>query len=280
MSTRPDFLVVGAQKCGTTTLYEDLRAHPNVALAEKESQHIFLDAAARESAYDKVFGSSPRVHRINGEVSTVYAMLPDRQGTAELAAEVNPDMRIVYIVRDPIDRVLSHHHHDFALSLVPANINEAVRTHPQLLNHSRYAMQIRPWFEQFQDVLVIRFEDYMEGRTAGRQKVGDFLGLSPWPDNVDDDAHNVASEKHVATGGWRRIAMHPVYRQYVRGLVPETVRRKVTTRILPKAPERPEAPSAATFEFLIRELQPEVIELAQLTGSDPWWDLKTHQTAV
>ena len=135
MSRLPDLIVIGAQKCGTTTLWEDLRGHPRVHLGEKESRVLSggpLDRAELVSRYARQFRGA-KEGAVLGEVSTRYAMLPDDPDAPANARSVAPRAQIVYIVRDPLDRVVSHHHHDFGLGFVGPDIDEAVESYPSLL---------------------------------------------------------------------------------------------------------------------------------------------------
>ena len=140
-----DFFVIGAQKCGTTTLYEDLRGHPSIRLTEKERSPLLITGRdARRAEYGRTFrgvGSGARC----GDVSTEYAMLPRDPQTAAVAASVNPHARVVYIVRDPLHRTLSHHRHLHAEGSAGLDFGLALAERPDLLDNSRYATQVRPW---------------------------------------------------------------------------------------------------------------------------------------
>ena len=246
MNTFPDFWVIGAQKCGTTTLYEDLRLHTSVELAAKESSVLIgagLTSTDLHRRYEKTFEKTPD-GGIRGEVSTRYAMLPSSPGVPEAAVSVAPDARIVYLVREPLARVISHHHHDFTLGLTGPDIDEAVYTHPPLIDNTRYATQVEPWMTAFgkDRVLVVRFEDYMSDRAAGLADILAFIG-APEHETIDpgDVAHNAAETKHVAIGRWRRISQSSLYRDVVRPLMPEVIRRRVNQVVLPKAPHATES---------------------------------------
>lgn len=268
MSRAPDFLVIGAQKCGTTTLFEDLRAHPHVHLLPKEASALVT--ASDSGSYRRRFTGTDG---LVGEVSTQYSMKPDVD-VAGVAAEWAPEARIVYIVREPIARVVSHHHHDFALGLVGPDVDRAVLEHPSLVQNSRYATQLRPWLRAFtrERVHVIRFEDYVAARESEVARLCLFLGLEP---HVFDSSlvANAAGGKVVATGRWDRLSRNRAYRALARPLMSERARRSLMSRVLPSAPPRPDPPSRTTLDHLVEELRPEVEDLAEMLGTQPWWDL-------
>ncbi len=287
MSLVPDLIVIGAQKCGTTTLWEDLRGHPRIHIGEKESRVLcggLVDPEELLARYSRVF-SRARSGMILGEVSTRYAMLPDDRHAAHNARSVTPAAKIIYIVRDPVDRVISHHHHDWGLGLVGPDINEAIHSYPSLLDNTRYATQISPWREAFgaDAVTLVRFEDYMADRRTG---VAGLLRLVGVVDSYDpgDEAHNAAATKHIARGRWGGVAQSPMYRRVVRPLMSESVRRRVNRVVLPKAPPRPNPPSARTLQRIVDELAPEVQQLGELLGTEPMWDVAAsaarHRTAA
>src|SRR5262245_8764381 len=97
------FLGIGAQKAGTTWLHENLRTHPVLSFPHGTEIH-FWDAQRDRGIdwYRSLFVSSDRVE---GEITPAYAILPPRQ-VAEIAATF-PDLRLIYILRNPIDRAWS-----------------------------------------------------------------------------------------------------------------------------------------------------------------------------
>lgn len=272
----PQLIVIGAQKCGTTTLYEDLAQHPAITLTEKESA-VLLEHPTAQAAREAYAQHPVADGQVLVEVATEYAMRPAHEVAAR-AHGVAPETLIIYIVRDPYRRTISHHHHEVAARTMGADIDQAVRDHPRLVDYSRYAYQIRPWIEAFgaDRVHVIRFEDYMGDRTTGAMSIHRLLGLPPTPLDDPQTKHNVATKKRVAVGLGGRIARNPVYRRLIRPYLGDPVKNAVKTLLLPKAPPRPGAPSHATTLHLVERLTPEIHELAELLGTDPWWDLSVH----
>lgn len=280
----PDFLVIGAQKCGTTTLFEDLRSHPGIGLADKESSVLLGSATAsgdgielpEEDLCASYARTLPRGASgcLLGEVATGYSMLPRYPNAISNAVRVLPNAKIIYIVREPVARVVSHHHHDFGYGLTGPDINTSVHTHEELLNNSRYATQIQPWLDAYGSdaVLVLKFEDYVADRQASSAKVFSFLGVHPSPLPDPQLVHNAGESKRVGVGLLGRVAHSELYRTHIRGQLPESMRRRLSGRLLPKAPPRPAPPSPETVQFVINELWPEVTRLAELLGTDPWWD--------
>jgi hypothetical protein len=107
----PDFFIVGAPKCGTSALASYLGGHPGLFLAPiKEPNYFCLDAPGlrvidRPDTYSRLFASA-LPEQLCGEASTAY-LFSDTAVPAILDA--NPAARIIVLVRDPLDMILSHH---------------------------------------------------------------------------------------------------------------------------------------------------------------------------
>ncbi|WP_026818199.1 sulfotransferase [Arthrobacter castelli] len=277
MTSLPDFLVIGAQKCGTTTLYEDLRSHPRVFIPDKETSGLVdlkLDDASSVEKYCSMFEQGGS--RLSGEVSTLYSMLP-MYDVARTAGRLLGAAQILYIVREPISRVISHHHHEFSAGAMGPDIDVEVEQRPELVDNSRYATQVAPWIDAFgrSNVHIIRFEDYMADRQAGADGVFRKLGLDQWKLPTASEAFNTADNKFLATGLRGKVSRSTPYRRLIRPLFPEAVRRRLMRLVLPKPPKRPNPPSEDTVAELVRRLQPEVVALSEWTGGELWWDLNT-----
>lgn len=276
----PGALVIGAQKSGTTTLYEDLRTHPGVFFPEDKepgdlSSDEVLTPAGRER-YQRMFHRS-RPGQLCAEASTIYTKLPDFPGVPERAHEViGSDLRMIYIVRNPIDRIVSHHRHEQTLRLrPPMPIDEAIRTDHRFLAYSSYAMQAQPWIETFGPgrVLVVRFEDYIRDRREGVASVEAFLGLRPMPDLIDaDERFNVTGVEPLTSPAIRRVARSRVYRTTIRPFLSTDVRRRLRFVVLPKPTELPPPPSPATIDHIIDALHEDLERQPSLFGrSAPLW---------
>lgn len=109
----PDFLVIGAAKAGTTTLHRYLQRHPGLFLCEPKEPEFF----SRDEVFARGLGwycslfSAARSDQLCGEASTTYTRWPHTADAAARIAEVLPRARLVYLLRNPIDRAYSHYAH-------------------------------------------------------------------------------------------------------------------------------------------------------------------------
>lgn len=257
-------------------MWEDLRRHPDLVVAEKEAgllhRHPDDDDQLRRIIERRRSGLRPG--QAFGEVCTTYAMRPHLPDVSDRAARLLGQQAVaIYLVRHPLHRIISHHRHDVASGRMRMGIDEAVRADPRLLDYTRYATQVRPWIAALgaDRVQVIALETYVRDRSASLAAVCHSIGVSR-PTAMDDVVHNASLDKPVATGAWRRLSASGAYRRVLRPLLPEGLRRRAMSAVLPVAPPAPPGPSADTIALIRRELASEVDDLRGLAGPLPWPD--------
>ncbi|MGI9013119.1 MAG: sulfotransferase [Phycisphaerales bacterium] len=260
--TLPDFLIIGAMKAGTTSLYRDLLTNPEIFMPlEKEPESLLSDevlSGRGRAAYESLFAPS-QPEQCCGEASTGYTKLPDHAGVPQRALQLlGPELRVVYLVRDPVKRIVSHHHHSVTTGVFSIDdVNIAVREYPQLLNWSRYAMQAQTWIDVFSraQVRIVRFEEYVSHRRETVAELSTFVGVTPRPELVEvDRIFNQSEGKPVPTTGWKRVRNSRLYRFTVRPLLSQGLRDRVRTMVMPKAPPPKGGPSDDTVAFIRAEL--------------------------
>jgi hypothetical protein len=283
---RPDFLVIGAMKCGTTTMYHDLLSHPDIFLPDKESNLLFSPSPAK--AYAKVY-RKVKSGQICGEVCPDYSKLPDLEDAVPNARALFTDTapRMVYVVREPLSRTLSHHRFvssrlDSRFPSMDSDINHCVRRHPELVNYSRYAMQLRPWIEAFghHKLLVIRFEDYIQDRENTLTKLLAFLGASSAHlPGGQDSLKNSSASRPVLTPGWQSFIDTKLYRRMLRPLLSASLREGIRSRVLPKPVADWTLPTPETRQYILDQTREDTIELqAILELNSPLWGSTASET--
>ena len=197
----PDFLVIGAQKAGTTALYAYLRWHPGITGPSWKEVSFFDRHWWRgERWYRGHFPVRP-AGRLVGEASPSYLFHPL---APERARALVPDVRLVALLRDPVARAYSHYQHEVALGREPLSFEDALaaeesRTRGEVeriladprafsrawWDHTyaargRYAEQLERWLDVFprERLLVIRSEDLGERPAETYASILDFLGAT------------------------------------------------------------------------------------------------------
>jgi hypothetical protein len=199
-------LIIGAMKSGTTSLLAYLSSHPAVVRSPMKEPNFFTDDdlwARGEQWYRDLFQWDPSRHRWAVEASTSYT----KPGTSEIAAEriasFPGEKRLIFIMRNPIDRLRSHLAHGKALgwrSFAGSEIPDKV------LRTSKYAEQLRPYSTHFPraDLLLLLFEDLVADPATLMGRVYAHLELEPSAVDLAR-AHNVTSERLVRPDWYNRI---------------------------------------------------------------------------
>ena len=125
----PTFLIVGGMNCGTTALYRYLQAHPEVYMPSVKAPEFFVEEANWRRGVDwyrRMFAGAPPDAVAIGEASNAYTKHPRYRGVPKRVASVLPDVRLIYVVRDPVARMRSHYQTKVAEGSEVAPFAEAV----------------------------------------------------------------------------------------------------------------------------------------------------------
>lgn len=202
----PDFVIIGAAKSGTTTLFQWLAAQPEVfAPPVKEPRFFSRDYEKGLDWYTSLFAGATE-GQVTGEASTNYTDAQYSEVAAARMAERIPEARLVYLLRHPIERLRSQYRHDLRRAVVERPLPDAVHIDGNpYVERSRYWSRLRPYTEVFArgQICVVRFDDVVDGG-PGWKTVLSHLGL---PERAAPDAvHNVtAAKEHVTPAlAWLR----------------------------------------------------------------------------
>ncbi|MFN3231034.1 MAG: sulfotransferase family protein [Alphaproteobacteria bacterium] len=201
---RPDFVIIGAQKAGTTSLFNYLAQHPLVQRALRKEVHYFDNHYANgEHWYRSHFPIEAELRAagaLTGEATPYYMAHP--HALQRIRSDL-PDAKLIAVLRDPVERAVSHYFHEIRhgnehLSLTAALETEDDRISPELLRmtenpdyksathqrftylaRSRYIEQLRPLLKEgaTHELLILRAEDLFADPVATMQKAFEFLGL-------------------------------------------------------------------------------------------------------
>ena len=207
----PNFIVIGAMKSGTTSLYHYLRDHEQIFMSRIKELDFFAEAGNWSRGMDwyrqQFKGAENALAR--GEASTLYTKYPEHTGVPERIAATVPDVRLIYVVRDPIERLRSHYQHRVMTGMEKSPPEVALLENPSYVNCSRYAMQLERYLDHFprEQILVVPSEALKADRTATVQQVYEFLGVDPsrMPPHLDKEYYRTAQRrKYPALVWWTR----------------------------------------------------------------------------
>lgn len=181
----PQALVIGAPKAGTTTLCAALMRHPDIWMYPRKETHFFNEYYETRGIawYSSLFNDAPS-DALLMEGTPDYAMSNYVESTLPRIATHIPDARMIFIARDPVDRIESHYVQMVANWRTEISLEEALRRWPEIVESSDYPRILDVIHQHFppEQVLVLFFDDYVANRTATYKRVLHFLGLpSPSP---------------------------------------------------------------------------------------------------
>ncbi len=204
---RVNLFLIGAMKSGSTTLANYLDSHPQIQMSSEKEPGYFVPElwkGRRPEEYVSLFRQCEGI-RYYGDASTHYSKLPTYAGVPGRICEYNSNARIIYVMRHPIERAISHYFHnlrDLKYGRETRPPAKAILEDPVYVAYSNYAMQIQPYFDRFghEKVYPIIFEELK--RSPNQTLAALWRWLSVEPVEVHHPEHaNQKPEAIVAVRG-------------------------------------------------------------------------------
>lgn len=209
----PSFIIIGAQRCGTTSLYDYLSHHPQIIPSPVKELFYFDDYYTRPIEWYKSFFPTEKEREklerdlvasvITGEASPSYFFHPY---AAKRIKETLPDVKLILVLRDPIERAYSHYNHIKRLNREPLSFEEALekeleRITPDVeklardenykadqrrdysyLTRGYYAKQLKEWYKHFpkEQLLIIQSEEFYRETPKVYDEIVEYLGLNSY----------------------------------------------------------------------------------------------------
>jgi hypothetical protein len=233
MRLMPDFIIIGGQRCGTTSLYNYLTKHPCVVPAHMKEIHFFdINFCKGVAWYRAEFPSILHEHYakqmgkrdlVTGEASPYYIFHPL---AAERVSETIPQVKLIALLRNPVDRAYSHYYLEVRRGRETLSFEDAIDKGAERLagekekliedenyyslNHRHYSYlargiyvdQLKPWMSYFprEQILILRSEDLYDDPPATLERVTEFLDLPIWEPKRYEKYHRARYPKmSVAT---------------------------------------------------------------------------------
>jgi hypothetical protein len=196
----PNFLIIGAARCGTTTLYSHLQRHPDIYLpAQKRPEPHFFYKSAEYSRgidyYERRYFSAWQGEKGVGEASTSYLYGPDVPRRVQSSL---PGVKLICSLRNPVDRAFSSYRHTVASGIETLPFAEAIAREDEraaafadtamrelapyaYVGRGLYYRQLMRWFSQFDraKIKVVIFDDLITDPHSTFAGIARFLGVAP-----------------------------------------------------------------------------------------------------
>jgi Sulfotransferase family len=204
----PNLIVIGGLKCGTTSLHHYLSLHPQISMSRPKELNFFVAELNWDLGTEWYASHFDRSAPVRGETSPHYTNLPRFAGVAERMRSLIPDAQIVYMVRDPIDRMLSHYLHSLGAGYESRTLGDAL-TDPEgsYLNRSRYGMQVEPYLREFgaDRVTIVAREELLSEREGTMRRLFELCSVDPDFDSPEFEREweTGSARAKEGTGGFR-----------------------------------------------------------------------------
>lgn len=194
MNRKPDFVIVGAAKAGTSSLYSYVSQHPQISMPDLKEPHFFSEwqpptpAPADLGGYLSLFEGIPQEIRA-GEASTSYLC---SLGAPQNIKQFRPDAKIVMVLRNPVERAYSQYWNHVRDNVEPLSFEKALEAEParvargwwcgyHYVGCGLYSDQVTRYLELFgdQSVRIYLFEDLTRNAEAVCRDVFSFLQVDP-----------------------------------------------------------------------------------------------------
>ena len=227
-----NLFVLGAQKAGTSSLHYYLQHVEDVFMCHAKETFFFTQKKWKDFDNYHMHFEDALDEKIVGESTTAYTMQPAFMNVAPRIFKYNPNAKLIYIVRDPIERAISNYWWNVHLCQETRKPLEAIKAELQYLKTSDYAYQIKPYFDLFDpsQIKIVQFEQMVESPKAVVEEVCDWLGVDCKLDKPeifstvkakgDQNIHKANTERLLG-----KLRASRFWRVHMRKYVPDSIRQ-------------------------------------------------------
>jgi hypothetical protein len=275
---RPNLFLVGSMKCGTTSLHNMLDAHPDIFMSRKLKEPAWFAGAnsSKGLAWYLEHFAEATGERYVGESSTDYTKAPRLGPVAAKIRAFSPDARILFIMRDPFARAVSHYWWEVEFSAEGRSFPDAMKASREIADVGNYAMQIAPYLETFgrDRVHVLTMETLTDHPRTAMDAILRFLDLENGGEAPPALVHKNRGRETVSrvSGPFSKLKDTPVWAA-AKAVMPRTLRRHAKAALAKPAPRIiPEDELAAGLALIRPRIKQETEALSRLVGRDfPEW---------
>ncbi len=275
-------MIIGAQKCGTGTLFRMLSKHPKLVRSYPKEPQYFSNLESTTPDLDYYHGLFEKKDgALYYEASTTYTFYPSRNLKIwDVLYEYNPNLKFIYIVRHPIDRIISSYMHSYLRGYIDMSIERAVIRKRNFIDITRYYTQISPYIRKFgpEKILILDFDDLTDYPEETLKKASDFLNidLELFDEDVYDTHANKSLDRKIIHHKYKTLSL-PI--RIIRKILPP-LWKKIEERNSRKFTERPKL-SGDLKDMIYNMLELEINEMEKLMNKDlSKWKKPSHTTEL
>lgn len=223
-SPLPSFLVIGGQRCGSSWVHKCLAEHPGVFVATPKELHFFNRYYDRGVEWYRAQFHDALGFDARGEVTPDY--IAD-ENTAKRVYEMMPGVRLVAVLREPIERAYSLYQLKRGTSLNYPTFEAAIENHPEILDHGLYAKHLTRWASFFsqEQILVLLYNDLVDSDADTIARIFQHIGadrsfVPSWVGKTDNATILPTFRRRL-----QRIGLEPVVKVIGRSRLGDSIRR-------------------------------------------------------
>lgn len=204
----PNLIVIGAQKCGTAALHHYLGLHPEIQMSTPKELGFFIKEHNWDRGVDWYRRHFDPDAPVRGESSPDYTAYPHYAGVPERMRSLVPDARLIYVVRDPIERIAAGWVHDYAKRRETGDVVDAVmHANTTYVVRSRYYLQLRQFLNHFpeEQILILDQGDLRHRRRDTLASIFSFVHVDPAFEHpgFTRERHRTGHKHRATSVGWR-----------------------------------------------------------------------------
>ncbi|HEX7293022.1 MAG TPA: sulfotransferase [Solirubrobacterales bacterium] len=273
----PNLIIIGGLKCGTTSIHHYLGLHPEIQMSKPKELNFFVEELNWDLGLDWYASRFDSRFKVRGESSPHYTNQPRFDGVAERIRQHCPDAKLLYMVRDPIKRILSHWVHATGAGYETRELVPTLSApDSSYVQRSMYWMQLQPYLERFgrDQIEIISQEELQSAREETMRRAFRFAGVD---ESFTSEQFDREWEKSSAKQGGKYQLMEkavrlPGLRSFDHNFdrLPESLRWLVEKVV--HDPEKPPAPKPELpddlFETLRTRFGADVAGLQEFAGRE------------
>lgn len=272
----PDFIIIGAMKCGTSSLYHYLQLHPQVGMSAIKEVDYFVAENNFDKGVDWYRSQFKGDYEAYGEASPNYSKAHYFEGVPQRIHDLLPGVKLIYLVRDPVERIISHYTHNYSEGREHRTIDEALDELEG--NHyvmcSKYYWQLEQYLEYFSkdQLLIVPSHKLKNERRTTLEAAFQFIGVeaSFYTPAYEEQKHKTNQKRRKGPVS-RFILESPVIKT-LKGYIPDVVKDPVKKMTRPAVTKPTLSPTSG--RKLKEHLRPDVEQLRTFTGhSFISWDI-------